>query len=252
MSSAIAAAVGGAVVGGMMSKSANKGVNRSAQNANDASAHATLLQAEIAQEQWDKYKEIYDPLERRVVNEASTYDTPTTYEKAAGDTQATVSQQYSRARDQLTRQPGVDPSSAAYQASMVGLNMAEAAQGAVQQNSARQGVQDTAYARKQAALAMGKGLDSAASAGLGSVAQANASRAATAQAQANQTAAGIGQLTGTIVGAIPNAIGPTSNWLGSGSTLGYMTGQTSVSPGAVSAANKTSDPLGSLALSQGW
>lgn len=245
MSSAIAAAVGGAVVSSALAD------DYGAEDANAASAAATRMQSQIAMEQWDKYKQIYEPLEKQVIGEAQGYDSPTNFAKAAGDAQATVSQQYSKARDQLTRQPGVDPSSAAYQASMVGLNMAEAAQGAVQQNVARQGVQDTAYARKQSAVAMGKGLDATASAGLGSVASANASRAATAQAQANQQSAGIGQLTGTIIGAAPKAFG-TSNWLGSGSTMGYALGQTSVSPAAVSAANTTSDPLGSLALSQGW
>lgn len=244
MSSAIAAAVGGAVVGSMLQD------DYGAEDANAASADSTRMQAQIAKDQWNKYKEIYEPLEKQVVAEAQNYENPARYAKAAGDAQATVSQQFSKARDQLTRQPGVDPSSAAYQASMVGLNMAEAAQGAVQQNAARQGVQDTAYARKQAAMAMGKGLDSTAAAGLASVASANASRAATAQAQANQQAAGIGQLTGTIIGAAPKVM--SSNWLGSGSTLGYMTGQTSVSPAAVTAANNTADPLGSLALSQGW
>lgn len=245
MSSAITAVVGGAIVSDMLSD------DYGAENANNASADATRMQAQIAKDQWNKYKEIYEPLEKQVVAEARGYETTANYAKAAGDAQATVSQQYSKARDQLTRQPGVDPSSAAYQASMVGLNMAEAAQGAVQQNAARQGVQDTAYARKQSAVAMGKGLDTTAASGLGSVASSNASRAATAQAQANQQAAGIGQLTGTIIGAAPKAFG-TSNWLGSGSTMGYALGQTSVSPGAVSAANNTSDPLGSLALSQGW
>lgn len=244
MSSAISAAVGGAVVGSMLQD------DYGAESANNASADATRMQSQIAKEQWNKYKEIYEPLEKQVVAEAQNYENPARYAKAAGDAQATVSQQFSKARDQLTRQPGVDPSSAAYQASMVGLNMAEAAQGAVQQNTARQGVQDTSYARKQAAVAMGKGLDTTAASGLASVASANASRAATAQAQANQQAAGIGQLTGTIIGAAPKVM--SSNWLGSGSTLGYMTGQTSVSPAAVTAANATSDPLGSLALSQGW
>lgn len=240
----VAAAVAGSVVSSALAD------DYGAENANDASADATRMQAQIAKDQWNKYKEIYEPLEKQVVGEARGYETTANYAKAAGDAQATVSQQYSKARDQLTRQPGVDPSSAAYQSSMVGLNMAEAAQGAVQQNAARQGVQDTAYARKQAAVAMGKGLDTTAASGLGSVASSNASRAATAQAQANQQAAGIGQLTGTVVGAIPKVM--SSNWLGSGSTMGYMTGQTSVSPGAVSAANNTPDPLGSLALSQGW
>lgn len=244
MSSAIAAVVGGAVVSSALAD------DYGAEDANAASAAATRMQAEIAKDQWDKYKEIYEPLEKRVVAEAAGYDTPTNYAKASGEAQATVSQQFSKARDQLTRQPGIDPSSAAYQASMVGLNMAEAAQGAVSQNTARQTVEDTAFARRQGAVAMGKGLDTTASAGLGSVASANASRAATAQAQANQQAAGIGQLTGTIIGAAPKVM--SSNWLGSGSTLGYMTGQTSVSPAAVTAANATSDPLGSLALSQGW
>lgn len=248
----IAAAVGGAVVSSMLSD------DNGAEDANAAGADATRLQAEIAKDQWNKYKEIYQPLEKRVVAEASSYGSLADYEKASGNAQANVNQQFSKARDQLTRQPGVDPSSAAYQASMVGLNMSEAAQGAVQQNAARQTVEDTAYARKQAAVAMGKGLDSTASSGLGAVASSNANRAAAATAQANQQAAGIGNLVGTVIGAAPAALGSTSNWLGSGSVLGYATGQTKVSPQAQAQANvygkngSGMDGIDSMYLSQQW
>ena len=61
----------------------------------------TEMQAQIANEQWGKYKEIYDPLEKKFVSEAQNYDTPENYAKAAGDASATVSQQFDKARDRL-------------------------------------------------------------------------------------------------------------------------------------------------------
>ena len=177
-----------------------------AEAANNAAADANALQAQISRDQWNRYKEIYEPLERQMVDEAQDYASPENYAKAAGEASATVSQQFSKARDRLTRTPGLDPSSAAYQSSLVGLDLAQAANDATQQNLARKNVTDTAYARKQSALGLGKGLDSTAASGMSSVASSNLSLANAMQRQSNAEAQAGGQLATGLVKA-------TSNWL---------------------------------------
>jgi len=60
--------IGGAavsVIGGSLLADDN-----GAEAANGAAADATALQAQIAREQWNKYKEIYEPLEKQMVEES--------------------------------------------------------------------------------------------------------------------------------------------------------------------------------------
>lgn len=205
MSSAITAVVAGSVVSSALAD------DNGAEAANNSVADANALQAQISRDQWNRYKEIYEPLERQMVDEAQDYASPENYAKAAGDASATVSQQFSKARDRLTRTPGLDPSSAAYQSSLVGLDLAQAANDATQQNLARKGVTDTAYARKQSALGLGKGLDSTAASGMSNVASSNLSLANAMQRQSNAEAQAGGQLATGLVKA-------TSNWLNGTST----------------------------------
>ena len=161
MAWAVVAGAAVATVGGALLADDN-----GAEAANNAAADANALRAQISRDQWNRYKEIYEPLERQMVDEAQDYASPENYAKAAGEASATVSQQFSKARDRLTRTPGLDPSSGAYQSSLVGLDLAQAANDATQQNLARKNVTDTAYTRKQSALALGKGLDATAASGL--------------------------------------------------------------------------------------
>ncbi len=169
-----------------------------AEEANNSVADANALQAQISRDQWNRYKEIYEPLERHMVDEAQDYASPENYAKAAGEASATVSQQFSKARDRLTRTPGLDPSSGAYQSSLVGLDLAQAANDATQQNLARKGVTDTAYARKQSALGLGKGLDATAASGLALSASSNLALAQAGNQQAGQQAAALGRTTDRI------------------------------------------------------
>ena len=205
MSSAITAVVAGAVVSSALAD------DNGAEAANNSVADANALQAQISRDQWNRYKEIYEPLERQMVDEAQDYASPENYAKAAGEASATVSQQFSKARDRLTRTPGLDPSSGAYQSSLVGLDLAQAANDATQQNLARKNVTDTAYARKQSALGLGKGLDSTAASGMSNVASSNLSLANAMQRQSNAEAQAGGQLATGLVKA-------TSNWLNGTST----------------------------------
>lgn len=245
--SGIATAIGfSAVVGGIASDRASKRAASAQQGASDAA----MMQANIAQEQWDKYNEMYAPLEQKYIDEAQNYDSPENYSRAAGDASATVSSQFSKARDRLGRTPGLDPSTGAYQSSLVGLDLAQAASDATQQNAARQRVKDTAYARKTDALSLGKGLPAQASAGLSNAATTMSSIAGQQSSLAAQQAQATGQLFS------PNNMltlgNSASKWLSSGTPAAYALGLSNVSPSNVATANASADPIGSLASLQGW
>ncbi len=187
-----------------------------AEAANGAAADANALQAQIARDQWNRYKEIYEPIERKIADEAQDYASPENYAKAAGDASATVSGQFGKARDRLTRTPGLDTSSPAYTSSLVGLDMAQAATDATQQNAARQKVTDTAYARQTDALSLGKGLPANASSALATSANNNLSLAYMGNQQANRQAADTGS-------AISNIVSAGSKWLNGMSTTTPVT-----------------------------
>lgn len=224
---AIAGAVASAAVGSLLSDDSGASeANAAAASANQASAEASKMQAEISKEQWERYKELYAPLESKMVQDATNYDSAENYARAAGEASALVGSQFGRAKARIGRTPGMDPSSAGYQHAMVGLDLAQAATDATQQNMARRQVADTAYTRKQTMLGMGKGLDSAAASGLASVSAQQAGLANSAQRQAEVASArssSQAQAAGSVIGrvfnnpavssGINNAV---SGWLGGG------------------------------------
>lgn len=196
----------GAAVGGIVSAGASlfEG-DGGASDMNSASADATRMQAEIARDQWSRYKKLYAPLEDAMVSEAQNYDTPAKYEQAAGEAAGSVAQAYSNARDRLTRTPGLDPTSAAYTASIADLDRSQAANDAVAQNAARKNVQDTAWARKSDMLSLGKGLPAQASTGLAAVASQSANQASAAYNRSANEAAGLGAIGRDIAGGLASA-----------------------------------------------
>lgn len=189
MSWAIVAGAAISVVGGAVLADDN-----GAGDANAAATDAQRTQAEIAKDQWNTYKEIYQPLEKAYANDAQSFASDANRERHAGQAQATTAQQFGLARDRLSRTPGLDPSSAAYASSVAGLDMQQAAAGAVGQNAARNRVDDMGWARRTDALSLGKGLPAQASAGLAQVGQLANARAQAGTANANAQGAAIGQL----------------------------------------------------------
>ncbi|MES2319950.1 MAG: hypothetical protein V4631_20915 [Pseudomonadota bacterium] len=169
--------------------------------ANQASTDAARQQAAIAQDQWDTYKSTYQPLEKAYVADAQNYDTEANRERAAGEASATTSEQFGKARDRLSRTPGLDPSSGAYASSIAGLDMGQAAADAVGQNAARNKVKDTGWARRTDALSLGKGLPAQAASTLGSAASIGLAQAQFGQNQANAEGASIGRLVNQGVNA---------------------------------------------------
>lgn len=195
--------VGSAVVGSALAD------DYGAEGANDAAADSTRLQAQIARDQWNRYKEIYAPLEQKYVDEAMNYDSPENYSRAADEASTTTSSQFGKARDRLKRTPGLDPSSAGYSSAMVGLDLAQAATDSTQQNAARQRVRDTAYARKTDALSLGKGLPANAASTLSSVATQSLAQANAGYNRGAQEA----QAYGNVINRVVNS-GVNSGWFG--------------------------------------
>lgn len=212
----VAAAIGGAVVGGIAS---NKAADKAAA-AQDRATESTAWQGEIAKDQYEDYKTTYRPLEQSLVKDAEHFDTEENREKAAAQAQADLSSQIGLARERLARTPGLDPSSAAALAANANLALKGAALGANMQNAARESVKSSAYARKFDAVGLGKGLVTNASSGA-SQAAASAQSAANAQvAQAGQTAAGIGAAASGIISAAGKADwSKFGNWLGGGTGI---------------------------------
>lgn len=201
----IVGAIATSVIGGMMADDGGGGQSQATADAYSA------MQAEIARDQWDRYKQVYAPLEDRLVGEAMDYGQPWRYDAAASQAAATVNQQYDKARQQMQRTPGLDPSSGAYTAALAGLEMNRAASSAGAQNLARKQVDDTAYARKHTAVGLGKGLDTAASSALGGLATYHAGQAQQQQQQNMQYASALGRVTERAINGLSN-----SNWLGGG------------------------------------
>lgn len=195
--------VASAVIGAV---GANAAAKKSAK-ATDAATYAANTQADIALDQWDSFKEIYQPIERSIATQALQAGTDEDLARAAGEASTTVSSQYGKARDRLARTPGADPSSGAFQAGLVGLELSQAAADATAQNKARQTAKDTAFAKQVDAASIGKGLPAQAMSGLSSAASAQSAVASQQSASANNTAAGLGNLVGNIGNAFSKSGG---------------------------------------------
>jgi hypothetical protein len=196
-----AAAIGGALIGASATSSAADKAAAAQQAATDANAY----QGEIAKSQYEEYQKIYQPLEEQMVADATNYDSQESYDKAAAAAQASVNSQISAAKSRLQRTPGMDPSSAAAVTATTDMDLKGAALGASEQNKARENIANQAYARKQDAVALGKGLVSTASSGLASAAAGATASANAATASANQTASGIGALASSAITAAGKA-----------------------------------------------
>jgi hypothetical protein len=179
--------------------------NGSSSGASGGSERLANSQAQIGEEQWNRYKQIYAPMEEKYVNEAQNYDSPEAYAKAAGEAQATTSEQFGKARERLGRTPGLDPSSGAYTAAMSGLDLSQAAVDATGQNAARNKVKDTAWARKTDAISLGKGLPAQASATMGAASMGLGNIGAQQAAQSNAQGAQWGRIASAGVNAFNNS-----------------------------------------------
>jgi len=196
----VVAAVGGAVVGGIAS---NKAANTAA-SATDAATAVNQQQANLAQDQYNTYKQTYQPMENQMVSTAQNFDSQANEDQAAGQAQADVSSQIGTAEANLARTPGLDPSSAEATAANTDLQIKGAAMGATAQTQARTNIKNEAWGRQMDSLGLGKGLVTNASTGLANAANGAMAVANNQQKLASSTASGIGGLASTAINGISN------------------------------------------------
>lgn len=138
----IAAGAASAVVGSMLGGGPQAGT--SASSASDAaSADATRQQTDIAAQLWNRYKEVYVPMQDRVMADANSIDSAEQQGLAAGRANADVTGAMQRQRQaamERLRSLGVNPSSDKFINANMKLAGQEAALNAGAQNFAREGV----------------------------------------------------------------------------------------------------------------
>ena len=121
----------------------------------------SMEDARIASEEdRQRYKNIYQPQEDRMVHDLQTYDTPERRDKETGAAQANVAQQFQGARDQATAQLesyGVNPSATRFAAMDKGMRVQEAMGKAAAGTNAATSVEDKGRALRAAAIDIGKG-----------------------------------------------------------------------------------------------
>jgi hypothetical protein len=189
------------------------GGGQATQSSQQANA-AQMQEAQIAQDQWDRYKQLYSPLEQQYVAESQNLGSQANQNKAAQKAGADVAAQFAGAREQLRKTPGVDPGSQAYLEAQNKLNLAEAADSAAAQTGARQNVVQQGRAAETDALSMGKGLPATAMTGLAQAGTGLQRASEFWQQQANNTGANIGK---TIAGITDSA--GFKNWMNGGASV---------------------------------
>lgn len=183
-----AAAVAGVAVSAANANKANK-TAKAAQRSQEA---IQARQQDIADEQWENYKQNYLPLEQDYLEQAKGFGSIANQEKAAANAAAAVAGRFAGAKDELNRTPGLDPNSQQYLRTKAKLELGEAATSAAAQTGARENTEKTGAAMLQDAAAMGKGMSSNAMASLNSAAAGANSLSSQAAANANAARNNVG------------------------------------------------------------
>lgn len=161
-------------------------------------------QTEWANEDRERYQEIYQPLEDQLAADAESFSTPERQQMEAQRDMASVSTQFAGAREAAQRQLegyGIDPSSTRYAALDIGTRQAEAAAKAAAGNTAVARVDAQGRALRSEAINVGRGYPG---------------QAAVAMGQANQSGTGaVGTQLGTTASGA-STMGTAPQWQGLG------------------------------------
>lgn len=116
-----------------------------------------------ADEQWQVYKDLFQPMERRMVDDANNWDSPERQERMAGQAAADVGKGYQGALDQNQRgmeRMGVNPNSGRFQAiqNETTLGLAKDTAGAM--NQARRATEQQGLAMRTGAAQFGRNMPS--------------------------------------------------------------------------------------------
>lgn len=167
MSGGITAAVVGGVsaISGMSAASKAGKAQDKATAAASASADRT---AQLAEDQWNRYLDVYGPLEDQQVSEAQNLGSEANKTKMAQEAAGAVTSSYAGLRAKLNSTPGLDPSSQKYLDTLSKVGLSEAATSAAAQTGARRDAEAAGRTAVANATALGKGLPGQALAGMSS------------------------------------------------------------------------------------
>lgn len=126
----------------------------------DAALARQAQNDEAALSDRQRYEEVYQPLEDKLVKEAEDYSSPERMEQKAGEASAEVAQQFDaqrRAAAQNLEAYGVDPTSTRYAALDMGSRVQQAAAQAGAANNAREQTETMGRAMRSEAINVGRG-----------------------------------------------------------------------------------------------
>ena len=122
---------------------------------------AQRRQMAIAEDQFQRYKTKFEPLQDELIAEAKAYDTAANRERIAGEAMGDVSTQFELQRQNekmRAGQYGIDPTSGRYRGMAEASNINEAATKASAATRARTAAEQLGWAKKMDAIGLGSGI----------------------------------------------------------------------------------------------
>ena len=143
--------------------------------------------AEIAAQRFNRYKEVFAPLEDQYIQQVFDVRNQSNYENAGGIAAAQFQKEFQTGQDKLTDQmfqQGVDPSSGAFQENSAALRRAQAVGQGIGVSGAKVANTDRFYQGLRGVMAIGQGQASDAIEGMAGIARQSQEKANAAAANA--------------------------------------------------------------------
>lgn len=159
--------------------------------------------AEIAAKKFNRYQEVFVPLENQYMQDVLNVRTKGTYDTVGGLAAAAYQREFDAAGDKMTQsqfQAGIDPTSGAFQESSEALRRAAAARQGQGIAGAKIDNTNRFYRGLQGIIRMGTGQSAEAIGGMAQSAMRSQQQAQADAAASAQKAAGLRSIAGTIAG----------------------------------------------------
>lgn len=150
--------------------------------------------AEISAQRFNRYKEVFAPLEDQYIQQVMDVRNQGNYEQAGGLAAAEYQRSFQTAQDNLTNemvQQGVDPSSGAFQGNSAALRRAQAVRQGLGVSGAKVANTDRFYKGLQGVIAMGQGQAAESIGGMADIAKTAQEKAASSAESAFQTSSAV-------------------------------------------------------------
>lgn len=223
-----------ASVGGLLMSASNSGSS----GANNTSNAAADEAAKVGREQWEYYKQNYQPLETNLIKQATDAGSPDEFARNRGKANADVTGAFDTARkNTLNRLQsyGINPGSPAYQSAAASTDIAEGATKAGALTAADTNTRNLAYSKALDVAGLGRNIPAQSSASSANAANAatGASRNQFVQQQQNAQNVGYG------INSIGNA---ARKWFGQPSSANYNSNGTIANPTSYGDTYSMADP----------